>query len=82
MSVCKADWYSDKAELENAGRADDDDIELSVSNYSCSSAVDLRGFDGSYHHFRLVISARLNSVATRLVQYKFCLLYTSDAADE
>jgi len=70
MSVCKADWYSDIAELENDERADDDDIELSVSNYSCSSTADVRGFDNAYHHYTLVISARLNAVATRLTRYK------------
>jgi len=73
MSMCKADSYSDKAELLNADRTDDDGIELSVSNYSCSSAINVRGVDGAYHHYRLVISARLNSVATRLVQYKLLL---------
>ena len=70
MSVCKADWYRDKAELENAEREDDDSIELSVSNYSCSPAINMRGFDGAYHHYRLMISARLNSVATLLALYK------------
>ena len=73
LSVCKADWYNDKVELENSERADSEDIELSVSNYSCSPAVDNRGFDTAFHHYILVISARLNAVATRLAQYKVML---------
>jgi len=81
VSVFQADWYSDKAELENAERAADESIELSVSNYSCSSAVSLRGFDGAYHHYRLVISARLNSAARRLAQYKLLLRGTTDNCD-
>jgi len=44
-----------------------------VSNYTCSSVVDMRGFDSAYHHFTLVISAKLNAVASRLAHYRFLL---------
>ena len=71
--MCKAEWYTDKADVENAERADDESIELVVSNYSCSSALDMRGFDNAYHHYTLVVSARLNTVASRRQRYKALL---------
>jgi len=73
VSVVKAEWYGDKAEQENAERTGKEDIELSVSNYSCSAGVDVRGFDMAVRYYTLVISARLNDVARRLVQYKSLL---------
>ena len=79
MSVYKADWYTDKAEVENAERTDEEGITLAVTNYSCSSAIDMRGFDSAYHVCTLIISARLNNVASRLTQYKF-LLHAADSS--
>jgi len=71
--VCKADWYSVKVDQENAERVGEENIELAVSNSSCSAAVQgLRGFRTS-HQYTLVISARLNMPAARRTQYKLLL---------
>ena len=59
--------------MESADREDDESIELTVSKYSCSSAIDMRGFDNAFHHYTLVISARLNSIASQLYRYKSML---------
>ena len=78
--MCKADYYEGKAELETSERANEESIELVVSNSSCSSAVDMRGFDNAYHHYTLVISARLNTVASRLSRFKFLMRAAAAAA--
>ena len=62
-----------RAERENSELADEENIELSVSNSSCSSTVDVRRFDGHYHSFTLVISARLNVVAARRAAFRSLL---------
>jgi len=62
-----------RAEQENSELADEENIELSVSNSSCSSTVDVRRFDGHYHSFKLVISARLNVVAARRAAFRSLL---------
>lgn len=62
----QSDWYKDKAELENSKRSDDADVELLVSNYSCMPAAVDR------HQYTLIISARLNAVATRMNSWPQC----------
>lgn len=70
MAGWKVDWYVARVERENSERSDDEDVELSVSNSSCSSTLDARGFDARRHHFTLVISARSNAVARRLADFR------------